>query len=262
MDLCDENGIAIWSETLGPGVKVLNLQDPYFMQYQIQAVNEMLDAAINNPSIVWWAFYNEGPSNSIAAGPGYNASASAIRARDKTRYVTWASSKKENDVLIGSIADIASFNDYPAWYSEPGNISDCYADWEKHAEYVQKTWPGKPFLISETGAGAIYEWDNATAVKWSQLYESMVTFADASFALNNSFVSGITIWQFSDIKANEDANNECGQCDYYPGETICAYINENCNRPGGENHKGSVDYWRRYKIAFQTAQLLFANFSK
>lgn len=54
LDLCDEvgglvgcapeagaaspvaqNGIVIWEETLGPGVSVQNLQDPYFMKYQV-----------------------------------------------------------------------------------------------------------------------------------------------------------------------------------------------------------------------------------
>lgn len=69
LDLCDENGVAVWSETLGPGVTVSTLQDPYFMKYQIQAINEMIDAGINNPSIVWWAFYNEGQSNKNGSIP-------------------------------------------------------------------------------------------------------------------------------------------------------------------------------------------------
>ncbi len=55
LDLCDENGILIWSETLGPSVKTSDLTSPYWLEYQIQAVNEMIDAAINNPSIILWA---------------------------------------------------------------------------------------------------------------------------------------------------------------------------------------------------------------
>eukprot|EP01084_Bolivina_argentea_P112480 200598_1 len=85
LDLCDENGIAIWSETLGPGVSTSDLNNAYFMRYQIQAVNEMLDASINNPSVLFWAFYNEGPSGDNASISGYNASAQAIRSRDRTR---------------------------------------------------------------------------------------------------------------------------------------------------------------------------------
>ena len=37
--------------------------------------------------------------------------------------VTWASNKKELDVCL-HYADVVSFNDYPGWYHEPGNVSD------------------------------------------------------------------------------------------------------------------------------------------
>ena len=260
LDLCDENGIIMWSETLGPGVSTSDLKNPYFMKYQIQQVNEMLDAAYNNPSILWWGFYNEGPSNDKNAIPGYNASATAIRARDNTRYITWANNHHMSDVIQSTpIADIASFNDYPAWYNNYGDINYCYTIWAEYANDVITQWK-KPFLISETGAGGVYEYNNSTNVKWSQLYQSQVIYADIYEALNNSQISGITVWQFSDIKANEGATSSCGQCNYYPDETLCAYIDVSCSRPGGENHKGSIDFWRRYKQGYTTAQDLFINF--
>ena len=55
LDLCDENGIVVWSETLGPGTSVKDFESEYWMKYQIQAINEMVDASINNPSIIFWA---------------------------------------------------------------------------------------------------------------------------------------------------------------------------------------------------------------
>jgi beta-glucuronidase len=36
LDLCDENGIAIWEETLGPGTKTSDFDNDYFMKYQLQ----------------------------------------------------------------------------------------------------------------------------------------------------------------------------------------------------------------------------------
>jgi hypothetical protein len=30
--MCDELGIVVWEETLGPGTGISNYQDPYFMQ--------------------------------------------------------------------------------------------------------------------------------------------------------------------------------------------------------------------------------------
>lgn len=111
----------------------------------------MVSASINHPCVIFHAFYNEGPSDNTAARPGlvtlsayiwlcrgggrlclisstslyfslclnfsYNASASAIRSRVGTppsRLVTWASDKRTSDVCF-DIADVISFNAYPAW---------------------------------------------------------------------------------------------------------------------------------------------------
>jgi exo-beta-1,3-glucanase (GH17 family) len=48
-------------------------------------------------------------------------------------------------------ADMVSFNAYPGWYG--GNASTIHGYWLQKAAWVRDTWPDKPFLISETGAG-------------------------------------------------------------------------------------------------------------
>ena len=68
--------------------------------------------------------------------------------------------------------------------------------------------------------------------------------------------------QFADIKANDDDTALCGQCNYYPNSTLCAYINVNCSRPGGENHKGTIDFWRRIKLAYNVTRDLYTNYGK
>ena len=57
LDLCDENGIVIWEETLGPGTRTSDFTDPYWLETQIIAVNEMVSASINHPSVFFHAFY-------------------------------------------------------------------------------------------------------------------------------------------------------------------------------------------------------------
>lgn len=76
----------------------------------------------------------------------------------------------------------------------------------------------------------------------------------ASVQATNPHVSGLTLWQYSDIKANDDATRSCGPCVYGPHPATlsqpwdCVYVNNiNCGRPKGENNKGVVDYWRRPK---------------
>jgi hypothetical protein len=41
----------------------------------------------------------------------------------------------------------------------------------------------------------------------------------------------------------------------------CAYISTSCGRPGGENHKGSVDFWRRKKPVFDEVKKLYTSAS-
>ena len=37
--------------------------DPYFIKYQVQAVQEMVQASMSHPSVIMHAFYNEGPDS-------------------------------------------------------------------------------------------------------------------------------------------------------------------------------------------------------
>lgn len=265
LDLCDESGIVVWEETLGPGVSVHDLQDAYWMKYQLQQVDEMISASINHPSVIFFAFYNEGPSSDHAACSGYNQSATAIRARvgdPPTRLVTWASDKRTSDVCF-DIADVLSFNAYPGWYDHAHNLSYVVPFWDSQVQWVQEHYPQKIFTISETGGGGVYEWQNETDPFWSQKYEAELLNMDAGYAMNNSRISGLTIWQFNDIKANDDSTRDCGQCVYAPHPVTlsepwnCAYINVSCGRPGGENHKGSVDFWRRTKESFTMVQQIY-----
>ena len=54
-----------------------------------------------------------------------------------------------------------------------------------------------------------------------------------------------------------------GPCDYSPPCTDlstpcdCVYINANVGRPGGENHKGVVDFWRRPKEEFAAVAAIY-----
>lgn len=212
LDRLDEAGIVMWEETLGPGVSTKNAQDwDYFMKYQLIQLNEMLDNALNHASIMTWAWFNEGPSNDPAACPAYKANKDAVHARDTTRFVTWASDKDLGDKCLEH-ATLVSFNNYPKWY----NNEEPAHQWNNFANSVKAGVPsgslGKPFVISETGAGGIYEWShNATDAKWTLLYQTEVISADVDVALANNNISGITLWHFFDFKVNdaEENNTHC-----------------------------------------------------
>ena len=115
LDRLDEAGFAMWEEALGPGVSTKDTQDAVFMKYQLQQMEEMMEASMNHPSIMVWAWFNEGPSDDPEACEGYKACAE-VAAKDPTRFRSYASSKKVKDKCLEHVT-LVSFNDYPAWYT-------------------------------------------------------------------------------------------------------------------------------------------------
>ena len=273
--MLDEAGIVVWEETLGPGVSAADVNSTAFVDAHLRAVDEMVGASFAHPSVILHAFFNEGPSDQPGACHAYKAMADRIRARVATagnppaRLVTWANNHGEEDACIEH-EDVISFNAYPGWYSDSGNASAPLGYWPPQVTWASQHWPAKPFTVSETGGGGLYEWPNASAPApgppWSLQYQAALVASDASVLVADERVSGVTLWQFSDIKANDRDTTACGQCAYLPHPANlsvpwdCGYIAVPlCNRPRGENNKGAVDMWRRKKPVFDVVSALYKN---
>lgn len=263
LDRLDEGGFAMWEETLGPGVSLNDTQDwSHFMKYQLQQVEEMLEASMNHPSIMVWAWFNEGPSDNQAACPAYAACAK-VAGKDPTRFLSWASSKQQRDQCLEH-ATAVSFNGYPAWYSDQHQLDVPARFWSENAAWVKEHYPEKPFFISETGAGGLFEWDkNTTDAYWTLKYQQEVIDRDVDVALTDTNVSGLTLWHFFDFKGNDEAQ-ACGPCHYEPHQLppVCAWYNMtgSCSRrPGGVNHKGVVDLYRRKKPSFESVKAKYGS---
>ncbi len=271
LDRLDEVGMVMWCETLGPGVSVENLQDEYFLTHQEQQMKEMLDSAMNHASIAFWAFFNEGPSSKADACPGYQASSDIIRSIDSTRFITYASNTYPPKDLCYDAATVISHNGYPGWYQSVAPAPW----WNRIANDLQAGKPsnakGKPFIISETGAAGIYEWVNSTTnnthTKWTIPYQTSIIQQDVDTALSNSNISGICLWHFFDFKVNDKWENNT-HCDYLPDvePPTCGYIAVNTSsasgRPGGANHKGVLDFFRRPKPAYAMVAAKYAHVTK
>ena len=187
----------MYLETLGPEVSLVNLQDEYFLEAQNRQVNEMLDNAFNHASVAFWGFFNEGPSNHEEACEGYQATSDAIFERDTSRFITYASNKPPPKDKCYGAATVISYNGYPGWYDhmEPEEYWNSLVDELGSGRYPNAV--GKPILISETGAGGIFEWkDNRTAVKWTLGYQADIVSRDVATAIKNTNLSGIALWHF------------------------------------------------------------------
>ena len=264
LDRLDEAGMVMWEETLGPNMSVPDLQDKAWMAMQLQQLDEMLDASFNHASIMAWGWFNEGPSHREEACPAYAVCADRVRARDPTRFGTWASNKLTDDKCLAH-ADIVSFNNYPAWYNNCNQPEEATTFWAQQAAWVRANYPQKPFVISETGVEGVYEWShNATRPPWSVGYQMDVLANDVDVALAHDYISGLALWHFFDFKT-DDETQLCGPCEYLPGVTppTCGYISTSpCGeqkrvRPGGINHKGVVDFWRRKKDSYTLVSAKF-----
>jgi len=272
LDRLDEVGFIMWSETLGPQVSVQNLQDEYFLHYQEEQIHEMVNGAMNHPSIAFWGFFNEGPSGSIEACPGYQASSQILQQRDPTRFITYASNVYPPHDVCYDAATVISHNGYPGWYQR--NV-DPAKWWNRIANDLKAGKPqnalGKPFLISETGASGIYEWINSTMndtkTLWTIPYQTEIIRQDVENAIYNTNISGIALWHFFDFKVDDQWENNT-HCDYLPNVVppTCGYIHVNTStpsgRPGGMNHKGVLDFFRRPKPAYTMVAERYANVTK
>eukprot|EP01007_Sphenomonas_quadrangularis_P002956 NODE_523_length_1391_cov_299.526080_g399_i0.p1 GENE.NODE_523_length_1391_cov_299.526080_g399_i0~~NODE_523_length_1391_cov_299.526080_g399_i0.p1 ORF type:complete len:310 (+),score=69.01 NODE_523_length_1391_cov_299.526080_g399_i0:232-1161(+) len=264
LDACDEVGLYMWVETLGPDVHTQQLQDPYFLKYQKKQIHEVVDSSVNHPSVILWGFFNEATSSDPLACPGFAESAATFRARDSTRLVTWASNEKTRDACFKH-ADVLSFNDYPGWYDSRGKVDAPWTIWAENINWATKNFPEKPFTVSETGGGGVWEFKtNASDVFWGLAYQNALVTNDVKWALEEDRVSGISLWHFFDFKVQPPASGCGSQCQYLPVVPQnwsvphdCAWVDFGCMRPYGENHKGSVDLWRRKKPVFFSVQALY-----
>lgn len=148
-DLCDKNGVMVWSEIplIGPGgyhgIGYVNSQE--LKQQARQVLIEMIRQNYNRPSIFFWGIFNElklDYDNPIFFVKELD---SLAKKEDPGRLTTCATFL--DDGTFNDVTDLIAWNKYYGWYSGvPGDLG-VWAD-RMHVKY-----PQKPIGISEYGAG-------------------------------------------------------------------------------------------------------------
>jgi len=134
-------------------------------------------------------------------------------------------------------------NIYPGWYADSdgperplGDIVPRIRELLAHLAASPET-AGKPVLISEIGAGALYGWHDAHRTHWSEEYQSDLLEIVCREVVGNKDLLGVALWQFCD------------------GRT---YANPRAlTRPRAFNNKGLFDEYRRPKLAAETVKRIF-----
>ncbi len=236
LDLCDEQGILVWEENHARGLSLENMRNPNFEPQAKQVIQEMIPLHHNHPCIFIWGILNECASDIEYGRTCYQTQLELVKSLDPSRPHSFASCKFKTDICF-DLPDVVSYNIYPMWYHETPveeYLDDLY-------QWVQQETggAGKPFLITEIGAGGIYGYRNAYHGKWTEEYQAETLAKQVKAVLEHPDCSGVYVWQFCDIRISEE---------WFGG------------RPRTMNNKGIVDEYRRQKLSYQVVRELFQKY--
>lgn len=233
LDLCDEQGILVWEENHARGLSLENMQNPNFEPQAEQVILEMITAHYNHPCIYIWGILNECASDTEYGRECYRKQFELIQKLDCSRPRSFSSCRYKTDISL-DLPDVVSYNIYPQWYHNSPvleTLDDLY-------QWVQQEsgGAGKPFLVTEIGAGGIYGYRNNYNSKWTEDYQAQAIDKQLSTVLHYEDCCGVYIWQFCDVRVSDE---------WFSG------------RPRTMNNKGIVDEYRRRKLCYEVVKKHF-----
>lgn len=233
LDMCDEKGVLVWEEGHARGLSEEDMRNPSFDRQSEDCIREMIINHYNHPSIFIWGILNECASETEYGRECYAKQFAQIKSLDSSRPASFASCKFMNDISLG-LPEVVSYNIYPLWYhnTPPAEYLRELYDWVQNST----EGAGKPFLITEIGAGAIYGYRSPSNVKWTEERQADILREQISAVLSHEDVTGIFIWQFCDIRVSEEWFG---------------------TRPRTMNNKGIVDEYRRRKLSYEVVKKLY-----
>lgn len=238
LDLCDEYGILVWEESHARGLTIEDMRNPNFDKQSEDCINEMVLNHYNHPSIIVWGILNECESATPEGKEKYEKQFEQIKSLDKSRPLTFATCRHFTDICL-DLVDIVSVNLYFGWYGAETSLEETKKSFEEYLQWIDSTeGAGKPLIVSEFGAGALYGMHSTYNLKWSEEKQCEVIDHTLETYLNHPKVSGALIWQFCDCKVSE------GKWSNF--------------RPRTYNNKGVVDEYRRPKMAYKIVKDHFA----
>lgn len=232
LDLCDELGLAVWEES---HARQVSFDHPCYEDQIRVNTEEMIEWHYNRPSILLWGCLNECDTVSKKGRRAHERVLKRLRAGDATRPVTYAANHRKRDTCL-DLVDIVSWNFYIGWYGDaPETTAAFLRDMLRWKESDPKNGKGKPVLLSEFGAGAIYGHRRAHGHHWTEEYQARVLDENLKVYLNHPDVVGTAIWQFCDVRITEEGG-------FWR------------DRPRTMNNKGTVDEYRRPKLAYKVVR--------
>lgn len=239
LDLCDERGVLVWEENHARGLSLEQMQNPHFEKQCEDCINEMIENHYNHPSIFIWGILNECASETLEGRGMYQKQLEQIKKLDPNRPTTFATCRHFIDVCL-DLPDVVSFNIYSGWYQDIG-VKERH---EQEMDWIATTGgDGKPIIVSEFGAAAIYGYRDRARSKWSEERQVDVIRENFEVYQQDDRLSGVFIWQFADCRVTEEGG-------WF------------ATRARSHNNKGVVDEYRRPKEAYELVKDWYHNWGK
>ena len=253
LDLCDENGVLVWEESLGwgNGQNYVNnnfppneLNDPEFCEMQIRQTREMVRTSFNHPSVIIYGFLNECASQKAECKVIVDKLIDTIRNENSGRLVTFACNNTGADICCTNV-DLIAFNAYPGTIPmQPGAtadfakaVADCFNG--KTAEF-RRRYPDKPIIVSESGCGGEFGRRGEYASPNTEEFQNEYLTDIFETLWSNPDIVGFAIWQMNDGRTRER----------FGGKAVSAMF--------GGSIAGVFDRLRRPKISSETVRRYFS----
>lgn len=234
LDLCDERGILVWEENHARGLDLEAMKNSNFERQCEDCIHEMISNHYNHPSIVLWGILNECASETEEGRKMYQKQYNQIKQLDNTRPTTSATCRHFSDICL-DLPDIVSFNMYSGWYQDV-SVKERH---EQEMEWIQSEGGmGKPVIVSEFGAAAIYGYRDRGRSKWSEERQADIIEENLLVYQEDERLTGVFIWQFADCRVTEEGG-------WF------------ATRARSHNNKGIVDEFRRPKLAYDLVKKMF-----